>query len=244
MSRAVEEARALRLKGRYDDAHKLLTSCCARERPNHRLAQLVWQHHPKWWRPIEGPRARLVRRGPSDIALVRRCWSDKTFMTQFNQYATPLPDDDAALKAVLAQEHVALLEEQRALHWTIRIGDSTGVGFVSLVDIAFRHRRAEFLIGVVPETHPWIAPEAAHLALEFAATVMKLERITAYMYAENSAAVEMAVKLGFESEGILRGYLAVPGSTQRADLVVAGLLLDQGFFERSARIRRRLLKRM
>ena len=235
--------RELRRSGRINEARELLAQA-QRDQPDPKLAFLAWQHAEFWWLPLQGKRITLRRRGPEDAALVRRCWSDADFMGRFNRLAMPLPESDEALKAILAREHWALAEESHALHWTVHVGAS-GCGFVSLVDIVFSHRRAEFLIGVTPGTNVWVGPEAAHLALQFAARQMKLERLSAHFYPENPSALRAAEKLGFEREGLLRGYLRLPDADpcggRRADLIVAGLLLDEPFFERSARLRARLL---
>lgn len=236
------EVAALRGRGRFDDARTLLAQAM-RERPaDESLRQLAWQHAPLWWQPIEGPRACLLRRGPDDAAFVRRCWADAGFMDRFNRLAAPLPGSDDVLRSTLAAEQAALVTDSRAMHWTIH--DAAGpAGFVSLVDISFAHRRAEFLIGVLPHASRWLAPEAAHLAIGFAAGPLKLERLSAHFYPDNVEAQRIAAKFGFEPEGLLRGYLRLPGSGQRCDLLVAGLLLDDEYFARSARQRDRLLGR-
>lgn len=228
----------LRREGRFDEARALLDRRLA-DQADPRTGFLAWQHAPFWWQPIEGPRVRLVRRGPDDAALVRRCWADADFMARFNRQAVALPADDAALKALLAGERDALVEDHRALHWTVRVG-AEGVGFVSLVDVGFRHRRAEFLIGLLPGSSSWASVEAAHLALRFAAGPMQLERLVAHFYPDNTEAISAALKLGFEHEGVLRGHLRDAATGQREDLVVTGLLLDDAFAARTARLRRRL----
>lgn len=230
--------RQLRHQGQPQAAHALLARHLA-QHADPRLAFLAWQHEAFWWQPVQGPRVALHRRGPQDAALVRALWSDASFMQRFNRMAAALPDSDEALQALLLREHWALPEDTRTLHWTISAA-GRGCGFVSLVDISFAHRRAEFLIGVQPTTGAWVAAEAAHLVLGFAAQRMQLQRLSAYFYPENRPALAMACKLGFEQEGLLRGYL-LGANGQRADLVVAGLLLDDAFFARTARIRRRLL---
>jgi RimJ/RimL family protein N-acetyltransferase len=228
----------LRREGRMDEARALLQQRLA-EAPDARTGFLHWQHAPFWWQPIEGPRVRLVRRGPDDAALVRACWADADFMARFNRQAAALPADDAALRTLLAGERDALVEDHHALHWTVQVAGA-GVGFVSLVDVGFRHRRAEFLIGLRPGTSSWAAVEAAHLALRFAAGPMQLERLVAHFYPDNVEAIRAALKLGFEHEGVLRGHLRDPATGQREDLVVTGLLLDPAFAARSERLRRRL----
>lgn len=114
------------------------------------------------------------------------------------------------------------------------------LGFVSAANIAPGHRRAEFLIGLREACNPWLGPEAAHLALDFLARRAGIERLTAYFYPDNHSAIATARKLGFEPEGVLRSYLRLADG-RRSDLVVAGLVLDEAWFARSARLRRRLL---
>lgn len=140
--------RRLRLEGRFDAARELLAERLEREQ-SPKLALLARQHAPFWWEPLRGPHVVLRRRGPEDLALVRRAWGDATFMKRFNRAAAPLPHDDAAVRSLLWREQCALPEESRAVHWTICV-QGEGVGFASLVEIAFGHRRAEFLVGVMP----------------------------------------------------------------------------------------------
>ncbi len=230
--------RTLRRAGRFDEARQWIAARL-RERRDPQLLQLGWQHEPFWWEPLEGPRVSLHRRGPDDLALVRRCWADADFMAKFNRMAAPLPADDEALRALLAREHATIVGEAQALHWTIRT-EGRAVGFVSIANITLGHRRAEYLIGIHEPCSPWVGPEASHLALGFLAQRLKLERLTAYFYPENGAAIKVSQKLGFEIEGTMRGFLREPDGT-RGDLVVAGLLLTPAYFARMARIRRKLL---
>lgn len=220
------------------------TSPLASAAQQQRLQHLAWQHAPFWWQPLQGRSALLRRRGPQDVALLRAAWQDTDFMQRFNRMAAPLPESDDALRALLTREHWALPEESRALHWTIEAAGQA-CGCVSVVEISLQHRRAEFLIGVLPtlapRASPWLALEASHLVFDFLATQARLERLTAYFYTDNLAALRMAEKLGFEREGRLKGYLRLPGEGVRADLLVAGLLLDSTYFDKHRRLRQRLL---
>ena len=243
------QLRELRRSGQIEHARALLarqlTASADPASANHqRLALLAWQHAPFWWQPLRGRSAGLRRRGPDDVALLRRAWADTDFMWRFNRMAAQLPTQDEALRALLNREHWALPEESRGLHWTIESA-GRGCGFVSVVDISLQHRRGEFLIGVLPDeapgASPWLALEAAHLVFEFLRSHVQLERLTAHFYPDNPDALTMAQRLGFEREGVLKGYLRLPQTSQRADLIVAGLLLDRAYFEQHARLRRRLL---
>lgn len=233
---------ALRRAGREAEAHALLVRAAAEQR-DARLDFLAWQHEPFWWQPVTGPRVRLRRRAGCDVALVRRCWADPGFLTGFNRFAARLPGDDATLHALLERERAALASERRALHLTIEAGDGT-VGLVSFTDIAFGHRRAEFLIGVTGGTPARWAAEATLLALDHAAGALRLERLVAYFYPDNRAALSAALGMGFREEGVLRGHVRDAASGRRSDLLVAGVLLDEAWRTTTARLRSRLLDRV
>lgn len=233
-----DHLRSLRRGGRIDEARSLLAEHLKRY-PDGRLQSLAWQHEAFWWRPLQGPRVRLQRRGPEDLALARRCWADADFMARFNRMAPPLPAEDAALRELLQRERATIVGEAHALHWTI-YSDGQALGFVSVTNISLGHRRGEYLIGIHGGCSPWVGPEASHLALGFLARQARIERLTAYYYPENLHAIEVSQKLGFAIEGTMRGYLRQPDGT-RGDLVVAGLLLDDAYFTRHSRIRRKLL---
>lgn len=228
----------LRRSGRFDAARSLLATALAR-RDDSALRHLAWQHEPFWWQPLQGRRVQLTRRGPGDLALVRRCWADRDFMRRFNRSAAALPATDDALHEALQRESAAIPGEARALHWTVNAAGRSW-GFVSATEIDLSHRRAELLVGVLPGCSARVSVEASHLALAFLARRAGIERLTAHFYPDNTHAIASARSLGFEVEGVLRGYLREPDGT-RTDLVVAGLQLDEGFFQRSARLRQRLL---
>lgn len=233
-----EHLRQLRRSGRFDTARALLASALAR-RNDPALQHLAWQHEAFWWQPLPGRSVRLERRGPGDLALVRRCWADRDFMRRFHRSAAPLPASDDALREALQREATAIPGEAHALHWTVHAGGQAW-GFVSVTEIVLPQRRAELLVGVLPGCSARVSVEASHLALAFLARRAGIERLTAHFYPDNTHAIASARSLGFEIEGVLRGYLREPDGS-RSDLVVAGLLLDASFFERTARLRQRLL---
>lgn len=230
--------RELRRAGRCDEARKLIEAGLTNAPGDPALMQLRWEHEAFWWQPLHGRRLNLTRRGPADMAFVRRCWDDSAFMKRFNIVAPRLPSSDRELARVLAREQATIVSEAHALHWTIRLG-GVPLGLVSVVHIALGHRRGEFLIGTREGASSWIAPEAAYVALRFLARQVCLERLTAYFYPDNQEAIKAACSLGFEVEGRLRSYLRLP-TGERSDLIVAGLTLDQHYFNRKERICRRL----
>lgn len=229
----------LRRSGQRAQALALLQAACAQRPQDATLARWAWQHQAFWWQPIEGPRVRLVRRGPQHADLLRRCWADADFMARFHRGARPLPPDTDALQALLLREHWALPEEGAALHWVIERAGAP-IGLLSLVEWSLPQRRAEFLIGFPAPAAGWSALEATHLALGWLAEQAQLERLSASFYADNLVALRQAEHLGFEREGVLRGHWR-DADGRRSDLHLAGLLLEPAFFARHARLRQRLL---
>ena len=216
------ELRRLRLRVAYSEARELIRRQQGFAESLF-LQNLLYEHDDFWWQPIVGKRVTLRRRGAQDLEFVRACWSDSEFMRKFNRLARPLPLDDAELKRILAREHAGIVSEAKSLHWTID-GSDGPLGFVSATEFAASHRRCEFLIGFLGQAASMKPVEAAHLAVEFLRIRAKIERLTAYFYAENSYAAKVAEKFGFRPEGVLKGYIRDPDG-RRSDLMVSGLLL-------------------
>jgi RimJ/RimL family protein N-acetyltransferase len=125
------------------------------------------------------------------------------------------------------------------LHWTIH-NPSGPIGFISATDYAPGHRRCEFLIGLLGKTASAAPVEAAHLACDFLCERAGIERLTAYFYAENAYAANVAEKFGFQREGVLKGYIR-DADGARSDLIVAGMLLIDRDQTRVGKVRNRVL---
>ena len=232
--------RTLRRRGKLNEASLLVQQTLVNRPGDEWLKQLAWQHAPFWWQPLHSPRCTLVRRNGMHTALLRRLWADQFFMERFHRLAATLPTDDAALQALLEREHWALPEETRALHWVIEV-HGVPTGLVSVVDWSLMHRRAEFLIGVLPDSSPGVAADATYAVIAFLASKARLEKLTASFYTNNPQALALAEKLGFEREGVLREHIRALDGT-RSDLVLTGLLLQPDFLMQHKRWERRLAK--
>lgn len=233
-----EQLRRLRLQGAFPNARALIKAQpdFAKSQP---LQRLLYEHEDFWWEPIVGKRVTLRRRGAADAAFVRACWSNRDFMGKFNRVARPLPAEDEALRGILAREHAGILSEAKALHWTIET-PSGPIGFISATDYVPGHRRCEFLIGLLGQAASPVPVEATHLACDFLRDRARIERLTAYFYAENQYAAKVAQKFGFQPEGVLKGYIRDPDG-KRSDLMVSGLLLTDEGQSGAKKIRKRLL---
>ena len=216
-----DQLRSLRLREAYPEARQLI-----REQANFEdslaLSKLLYEHEDFWWAPLVGRRAILKRRCAADAEFVRACWKDAEFMAKFNRFARPLPPDDEQLRQLLSRERAGLLSELKALHWTIHT-PSGPVGFVSATEHSSAHRHCEFLIGLRQPASP-VPVEAARLAIQFLRDRVRVERLTAYFYADNTYAARVATKFGFQPEGLLKSYLRNKNGS-RIDVAVSGLVL-------------------
>jgi len=112
-----------------------------------------------------------------------------------------------------------------ALYWAIeRNGDRAFVGTCDISHIDHHHRRAE--IGFLLARPYWgmgLALEAMQAVIGHAATHLKLQRLSARTHVGNARSIALLGKLGFQQEGILRGYVERGG--HRRDCLIFGQLL-------------------
>lgn len=86
------------------------------------------------------------------------------------------------------------------------------VGLVELVEINHLHRRAEFQIIIAPKHQGrGYAKAATELAMHYAFTVLNLYKLFLVVDVENTRAVNIYKKLGFEEEGVLKHEFFVDG---------------------------------
>ncbi|UQZ90951.1 spermidine N1-acetyltransferase [Deltaproteobacteria bacterium Smac51] len=89
---------------------------------------------------------------------------------------------------------------------------SENIGLVELMEIQQIHRNAEFQIIISPEYQGrgYAAP-AARLAIEYSFAVLNLYKLYLLVAKENERAIHIYKKLGFESEGVLKGEFYING---------------------------------
>lgn len=106
-------------------------------------------------------------------------------------------------------------DTQQGIRWGILIRDSgTFIGTLGLNHLSLYSKKAE--IGFELDPAKWrhgYAAEAIQAVLEYAFETLALHRMGAVTFLENEASVQLLTRLGFEEEGILRGYLYQDGSS-------------------------------
>jgi len=135
-----------------------------------------------------------------------------------------IPIDDPEIVANIVRGQVEEMAAGRGAYWTMRaLADDGFVGVCDLSEIDRRHGRAE--IGFMLGRDAWgqgYALEAMRAVLTYAAT-SGLSRLLARTHLGNRRSDALLEKLGFEEEGLLRGYVLREG--ERRDCRLFGLLL-------------------
>jgi len=133
--------------------------------------------------------------------------------------------DDIDLTKIIMDAQLRDMDLGRALYWAmVRREDGAFVGCCDLSEIDRWHHRAEigFMIGK-PFWSDNYAYEAMLAVMSHAAQGLHLRRLSARAHLGNVRSVRLLTRLGFEEEGLLRGYIARDG--ERRDCLVFGLLL-------------------
>jgi ribosomal-protein-alanine N-acetyltransferase len=133
--------------------------------------------------------------------------------------------EDQGLTSTILEGQLAQMEAKTAFFWAMTRGeDGAFVGCCDLSEIDRRHHRAE--VGFIVGRQFWgdgYTLEAMQAVLSHAAQTLRLRRLTARTHLGNARSVRLLERLGFEEEGLLRGYVDRDG--ERRDCQLFGLLL-------------------
>ena len=133
--------------------------------------------------------------------------------------------EDMGLTSAILDSQLEQMADQRAFYWAmVRAGDEAFVGCCDLAEIDRRHHRAE--VGFIVGRGYWgdgYTLEAMQAVLSHAAQTLRLRRLTARTHLGNLRSVRLLERLGFQEEGLLRGYVDRDG--ERRDCQMFGLLL-------------------
>ncbi len=133
--------------------------------------------------------------------------------------------DDPAVTAKIIMSQISETAAGEAFYWAVeRAADGVVLGVCDLSEIDKRHARAE--IGFLAGPEFWIddySYEALHAVIGHAAQTLRLKRLQARVHLANTRSTRLVEQLGFEREGLLRGYVDRDG--ERRDCFLFGLLL-------------------
>ncbi len=144
---------------------------------------------------------------------------DLHFVHQFDNNANVMrywfeePYETFAELLALYDEHIHDQGERRFVVESL----SEKVGLVELVEINHVHRRAEFQIIISPEHQgKGLASRATKLAMEYAFCVLNLYKLYLIVDKDNTKAIHIYKKLGFQVEGELVHEFFINGEYRNA----------------------------
>ena len=169
---------------------------------------------------LEGARVRLRGLVDDDRAALFTLYSDPKVTRYWSHRAWHLESQ--------AREYVERARrgfaDRSFLQWGMALSDSDRViGTVTLFGFVTPHRRCE--LGYALGSGNWgrgYAREALALALDYAFGPLHLYRVEADIDPRNTASIHLVERLGFRSEGLLRGRYHVGSEIQ--DSAIYGLL--------------------
>ncbi|HZS70339.1 MAG TPA: GNAT family protein [Candidatus Acidoferrum sp.] len=107
-------------------------------------------------------------------------------------------------------------------------GTDEMIGYLSLSNIDYRNRRAEWsgiVIGDNQYRGQGYASQAIYLLLEYAFDELGLERVSGSWLADNAVSLFVGKMLGFQQEGVLRRYVYKSGRYH--DMIIMSLLREE-----------------
>jgi ribosomal-protein-alanine N-acetyltransferase len=169
---------------------------------------------------LETERLRLSPVTAEDTAEIFPLMGDPDVMAYWDQ---PEVDDPEVVAEIVGHE-VAAMARGTAIHWAIRTLEAQRlVGACDLSEIDRRHKRAE--VDVMLTGEAWdqgYGLEAMRAVVAFAAGD-GLRRLMARNHLGDRRSDNLLEGLGFQEEGLLRGYVLRDG--ERRDCRLFGLLL-------------------
>ena len=233
---SIRAARELRATGRIRESFEVVQHPLTAA--GHSL--LLWQHQPFFWEDIKGGNCMLTRRCARDAAFIRALWQDDIFVRQFHRVTTNIPQDLVALGRILDSEYVSLISDLGSLHWTVRDGNGSPFGVLSLTNMSLQHKRAEVLLGVRADAPFGLAPSAMLLLFGFYFRTLKFHKLCTLTFDDNQHSFNGVLHLGFREEGRLREHFFDAATGTFVDMVQAGLLAADAFSANNQRLMRRL----
>ncbi|MBB6453114.1 ribosomal-protein-alanine N-acetyltransferase [Salirhabdus euzebyi] len=154
---------------------------------------------------LETERLRLMEIGENHI----QAYFDIMSLDQVTQYYGMDSLENLEQAENIINSFLAGFETKRSMRWAIVLKENnTFIGTIGFNNLMIRNKRTE----VGYEIHPnyWrngYTSEALKEIINYGFEEFDLFRIAAVTYPENKPSWKMLEKIGFEKEGLLRGYL-------------------------------------
>lgn len=173
-------------------------------------------------KPPGEPAPRIVLRpaGPRDAPALKR-WREEA---EVQRYQPLGPISVGQLRAELTNQRADDLQRGRGekFQWVIEV-EGRAAGWITLVVTNWEHGLAEIGYALsTPYQRRGITPAALQQLLAELFLTTDLERIEARCAMDNLGSQRVLEKLGFQKEGVLRGYFVLHG--ERVDNILYAIL--------------------
>lgn len=202
---------------------------------------LAWEHQPIFWYEIEAGICKLTRRNSGDTAFIQELWRNEDFMYSFHRHASVIKKTKEELEEILEREFISTVVESKSLHWIVRDKESKPWGILSLTEISLTHKRAEVMLGILPNSPKGLSIAAMLIIFQFYFKGMKFNKLYAYIYDNNLHSLKSTLHLGFKEEGCLRKHVFDPKLNKYVDLIQTSILAEDAFNPMAKRLMQRLL---
>jgi hypothetical protein len=113
---------------------------------------------------------------------------------------------------------------------------------MSLTDLSLQNRRAEILLGVLPEAPFGLATAAMLMQFHFFFKLMKFNKLYSLIFSDNLHSLRGTLHLGFRHEGLQRQHTRDPATGKYVDVVQTGLLAEDAFDRKNLLLMDKLLR--
>lgn len=215
----------LRRKEGLEETRRAILTLSRRFPDEAGLQELLQWHDACWWQDIVFGDVRLERRGAKHFEFVWSVVLEREFAAHLKQIPADLTPQD--LLHVLTQDELGLIPKNRAIHWVVYQGD-TPIGLSMFVNINFKNRTAEQIMGILPGyDNSFIVADAYFSSLLFAYNVLGLNKVQGLIYQSNEKTAVLQERFGFQREGVLRESVWSEERQRYEDLIQISLLRSE-----------------
>lgn len=217
--------RQLRSQRGLRAAREALTSL-VRHHPNHAaIAELFDWHDESWWQPVVFGGVTLERQTSEHFDFAWTVALDRDFSSKLKQLPEAFTPKDLLEKLTVDEQ--SLIPESNAIHWVV-YREGVPIGLAMIVNINFRHRIAELIMGILPGHDRSMSVADAYCAsLMFAFNCLGMNKVQSRVLTSNPHAARLQNRLGFTEEARLRQELWAESGERYEDLIVFSMLREE-----------------
>lgn len=154
---------------------------------------------------LETKRLKLVEINEEYVENVYSIFSNEEIIRYYGMSA--FTQKEQAVKMI--ESFSKNFQAKHSIRWGILVKETSEfVGTVGLNNLVISSKRTEIGYDLLPEHwRKGIVSEAVEAVIKFCFEELALYRIAAVTFPENEASFKLLLKLGFQKEGLLRGYI-------------------------------------